>query len=155
MEHLYGYSTVIFKIYEVIMLKVNFHDSADDSLLKFAVIAARHNGRWVFCKHRDRITYECPGGHREIGEAINDTAKRELWEETGAVNYSLKDICAYSVTVDGTTTFGMLYYADIFDFEPLPQLEIERIEFFKELPDNWTYPLIQPKLIAKIKEIID
>ena len=137
------------------MLEVNFHDRADDSLHKFAVIAARHNGRWVFCKHRDRITYECPGGHREIGEAINDTAKRELWEETGAVNYSLKDICAYSVTVDGTTTFGMLYYADIFDFEPLPQLEIERIEFFKELPDNWTYPLIQPKLIAKIKEIID
>lgn len=137
------------------MLEVNFHDRADDSLHKFAVIAARHNGRWVFCKHRDRITYECPGGHREIGEAINDTAKRELWEETGAVNYSLKDICAYSVNVDGTTTFGMLYYADIFDFEPLPQLEIERIEFFKELPDNWTYPLIQPKLIAKIKEIID
>ena len=137
------------------MLKVNFHDSADDSLLKFAVIAARHNGRWVFCKHRDRIAYECPGGHREIGESINDTAKRELWEETGAVNYSLKDICAYSVTADGTTTFGMLYYADIFDFEPLPQLEIERIEFFKELPDNWTYPLIQPKLIAKVKEIID
>ena len=137
------------------MLKVNFHENADDSLIKFAVIAARHNGRWVFCKHRDRITYECPGGHRDIGEAINDTAKRELWEETGAVNYSLKDICAYSVTVDGTTTFGMLYYADIFDFEPLPQLEIERIEFFKELPDNWTYPLIQPKLIAKIKEIID
>ena len=137
------------------MLKVNFHENADDSLIKFAVIAARHNGRWVFCKHRDRITYECPGGHREIGEAINDTAKRELWEETGAVNYSLKDICAYSVNVDGTTTFGMLYYADIFDFEPLPQLEIERIEFFKELPDNWTYPLIQPKLIAKIKEIID
>ena len=137
------------------MLEVNFHDRADDSLHKFAVIAARHNGRWVFCKHRDRITYECPGGHREIGEAINDTAKREVWEETGAVNYSLKDICAYSVTVDGTTTFGMLYYADIFDFEPLPQLEIEKIEFFKELPDSWTYPLIQPKLIAKVKEIID
>ena len=137
------------------MLKVNFHDSADDNLLKFAVIAARHNGRWVFCKHRDRITYECPGGHRETGEDINDTAKRELWEETGAVNYSLKDICAYSVTVDGTTTFGMLYYADIFDFEPLPQLEIERIEFFKEFPYSWTYPLIQPKLIAKVKEIID
>ena len=137
------------------MLEVNFHDRADDSLHKFAVIAARHNGRWVFCKHRDRITYECPGGHREIGEAINDTAKRELWEETGAVNYSLKDICAYSVNVDGTTTFGMLYYADIFDFEPLPQLEIERIEFFKELPDSWTYPLIQQKLIAKVKEIID
>ena len=137
------------------MLKVNFHDSTDDILLKFAVIVARHNGRWVFCKHKERNTYECPGGHRETGENIRDTAKRELWEETGAVNYNLRDICVYSVTIDNTTTFGMLYYADIFEFESLAQLEIEKIEFFKELPDSWTYPLIQPKLIAKVKEIID
>lgn len=137
------------------MLKVNFHDKADDNLLKYAVIVARHKDRWVFCKHKERNTYECPGGHREIGEDITDTAKRELWEETGAVNYTLKDICAYSVTHDNITTYGMLYYADIFEFDSLPQLEIEKIEFFKELPDNWTYPLIQPKLIAKVKEIID
>jgi len=150
-----GYSTVTLNICEVIMLKVNFHDNADDNLLKFAVIAAQHNGRWVLCKHKERSTYECPGGHRECGENIDDTAKRELWEETGAVKYNLKTVCAYSVSVDNTETFGMLYYADIFEFDPLPPLEIEKIEFFKELPDNWTYPLIQPKLIAKIKEIID
>jgi len=149
-----GYSTVTLNICEVIMLKVNFHDSAEDSLLKFAVIVARYDGRWVFCKHKERNTYECPGGHRETDEDIVDTAKRELWEETGSVNYNLKDICAYSVTIDNITTFGMLYYADIFEFEPLPPLEIEKIEFFKELPDNWTYPLIQPKLIAKVQEII-
>ena len=143
-----------FNICEVIMLKVNFHNCADDNLLKFAVIVARHNGRWVFCKHKERNTYECPGGHRECGENIDDTAKRELWEETGAVNYNLIDICAYSVTIDNTTTFGMLYYADIFEFESLPPLEIEKIEFFKELPTNWTYPLIQPKLITKVQEII-
>ena len=137
------------------MLKVNFHDKTDDAMLKFAVIAARHNGRWVLCKHKDRSTYECPGGHREYAENIDDTAKRELWEETGAVKYDLKTVCVYSVSDVDTETFGMLYYADIFQFGELPQLEIEKIEFFKELPDNWTYPLIQPKLIAKVKEIVD
>ena len=44
------------------MTKVNFYDSIDDSMLKFAVIIAKHNGKWVFCKHRERSTWEVPGG---------------------------------------------------------------------------------------------
>ena len=66
------------------MLEVKFYDSVDDSLLKFAVIVSQSNGKWVFCKHKERDTYEVPGGHREAGESILETAKRELQEETGA-----------------------------------------------------------------------
>ena len=36
------------------MTKVNFYDSIDDSMLKFAVIIAKHNGKWVFCKHIEK-----------------------------------------------------------------------------------------------------
>ena len=39
------------------MTKVNFYDSINDSMLKFAVIIARHNGKWVFCKHKERNEY--------------------------------------------------------------------------------------------------
>ena len=63
------------------MLEVNFYDEVDDSLLKFAVIISKADGKWVFCKHKERDTYEIPGGHREEGELILDTAKRELREE--------------------------------------------------------------------------
>ena len=63
---------------EVPHMKVNFYEQVDDELLRFAVIIARHNGKWVFCKHRERDTYELPGGHREPGEQILDTARREL-----------------------------------------------------------------------------
>ena len=66
------------------MLEVKFYDSVDDSLLKFAVIVSQSNGKWVFCKHKERDAYEVPGGHREAGESILETAKRELQEETGA-----------------------------------------------------------------------
>ena len=59
------------------MTKVNFYDNIDDSMLKFAVIIARHNGKWVFCKHKERNTWEVPGGHRAANEDIIDTAKRE------------------------------------------------------------------------------
>ena len=40
------------------MTKVNSYDNIDDSMLKFAVIIARHNGKWVFCKHKERNTWE-------------------------------------------------------------------------------------------------
>ena len=60
------------------MLEVKFYEKVDDELLKFAVIISKHEEKWVFCKHKERNTYEIPGGHRENEESIMDTAKREL-----------------------------------------------------------------------------
>ncbi len=139
------------------MIEVRFYDSIDDKLLKFAVIISRTNGKWVFCKHKDRDTYEVPGGHREEGEDILTTAKRELREETGAMDFSIKQICVYSVKGrtrvnerDDEETFGMLFIADIASFEELHS-EIEQILITDHLIDNWTYPLIQPKLLEEAK----
>lgn len=140
------------------MVEVKFYDSVEDSLLKFAVIIAKSDGKWVFCKHRQRDTYEVPGGHREANETITETAKRELQEETGAVYFEIKPICVYSVkgktrvneNIDDET-FGMLFVADITSFENINS-EIEKIIIVDELVDNWTYPLIQPKLIAEAKK---
>ena len=135
--------------------EVKFYDSVEDSLLKFAVIIAKKDGKWVLCKHRDRNTYEVPGGHREPGETIMDTAKRELYEETGAIKYSIKPICVYSVTApdnfDGVETFGGLFYADIQELETELHSEIEKVFLFDDLPDQWTYPLIQPKLLEEFE----
>ncbi|MDD6794533.1 MAG: NUDIX domain-containing protein [Clostridiaceae bacterium] len=138
------------------MLKVNFYNEVEDVLLKFAVIIAKTDGKWVFCKHKERDTYEIPGGHREKGENIIETAKRELREETGAKDFSIKPICVYSVK--GKTrvnknnddeSFGMLYLADIFSFEKELHSEMEKIIITEELISNWTYPLIQPELIKE------
>ena len=137
------------------MIEVKFYENVDDSLLKFAVIIAKTDNKWVFCKHRERNTYEVPGGHREDGEEILETAKRELKEETGAVEFDIKPIGVYSVK--GKTrvneqldneSFGMLYYANIASFEELHS-EFETILITDKLVDNWTYPLIQPKLIEE------
>ena len=45
----------------------------------------------------------------------------------------------------------MLYVADIFLFEEIHS-EIETIIFTDELVDDWTYPLIQPKLIEEAQK---
>lgn len=139
------------------MVEVEFYDNVDDALLKFAVIIAKTNGKWVFCKHRERNTYEVPGGHRENGEDILTTARRELREETGAVDFTIKPICVYSVKgktrineSDDDESFGMLFLADIVSFEEIHS-EIERILITDELVDNWTYPLIQPKLLEEAR----
>lgn len=136
-------------------LKVKFYDSVDDSLLKFAVIIAKSNGKWVFCKHKERTTYELPGGHREKGETILDTAKRELQEETGAIEFQLTPVCVYSVTEKtrvnetGEETYGMLFLADISEFEKELHSEMEKVYLYERLPTEWTYPDIQPKLIEE------
>ena len=136
-------------------MEVKFYDEINDSLLKFAVIIAKNNGKWVFCKHKERETYELPGGHRENGEKIEDSARRELYEETGAVKFKLEPVCIYSVTgknrvnEEGNETFGKLFFAEIESFEHELHSEIEYIEIFDEFPKEWTYPEIQPCLIEE------
>lgn len=105
-------------------IMVKFYSYIDDhEKLKFAVICAKTEGKFVLCKHKMRDTLEFPGGHREAEEFIVDTAERELKEETGAKDFTL---------------------------EPFDS-EIEKIVITDTLPDNWTYPTIQPYLLKELK----
>lgn len=136
-------------------MSVQFYENINDELLKFAVIVAKTNDNWVFCKHKNRDTLEVPGGHREPSEDIIDTAERELVEETGAIDFDLKPVCVYSViekdNFNGEETFGLLCYADIKSFGEINS-EIEKIIITDELPNNWTYPTIQPYLLEELEK---
>lgn len=137
------------------MLQIQFYDSVPSELLLFAVIISKTDGKWVFCKHKERNTLEVPGGRREKGESILETARRELREETGAIDFRLLPVCVYSVKgknsinkTDEDISYGMLFVSEVFSFGEINS-EIERIVISEELPDNWTYPQIQPKLMAE------
>ena len=138
-------------------MEVRFRDDVEDSLLKFVVIIARFQGKWVFCKHRERDTYEMPGGHREAGETVLEAARRELAEETGAIDFRIWKIGAYSVTdknrvnESGEETFGMLFYAEIETAEDELHSEIESVKLFDGMPEKLTYPEIQPHLMRELQ----
>ena len=134
------------------MIEVKFYEEVPDELLEFAVIVSRYQDKWVYCKHRERDTLEVPGGHREEGEDIFDTAERELYEETGALGFKLKDMGIYSVINKGKETFGRLYFANIEEFTDLPPSEIEKVVLCEEMPKALTYPLIHPKLVDYVRQ---
>ena len=121
------------------------------------MIISKFGDKYVFCRHRDRSTWEFSGGHREEGEHPDETARRELWEETGATDFDLYQITPYSVAMDGEENFGMLYFAEIFSFGELPKLEMAEIKLSDELPEiqSWTYPLIQPKLLKEAERVME
>lgn len=120
----------------------------------FAVIAAQYQGKWIWVKHCKRDTWEIPGGHIEEGESADDAASRELIEETGATKFSIKPICDYFVNTGKKSGTSRLYLAIIDEIGPLPESEIERIEFFESLPEKLTHSEIQPILYKEILKSI-
>lgn len=137
-------------------MKIKFENKEDIEKIeyKYAIIFSRYKNKWVYCKHIKRNTWEIPAGTREIGESILETAKRELFEETGAVNFTIYEIGPYSVEMD-KKEYGFLFFADIVKLEKLPNFEIEKIEFFDREPRNLTYPIIQKVFFKKAMSWID
>ncbi|HCQ90643.1 MULTISPECIES: NUDIX hydrolase [unclassified Clostridium] len=121
----------------------------DDKELKFAVISTVYQGKWVYVRHSERSSWEIPGGHRELGETIDNTAKRELFEETGAKQFNMNPVCDYSMNDSNEKVFGRLFFCEISEMGILPISEIGEVKLFDELPKDLTYPKIQPYLYEK------
>jgi 8-oxo-dGTP diphosphatase len=133
-------------------MKVSFHEigSIDESLLGFVVIRANYKDKWLFVRHKERETWEMPGGHIEDGESINEAARRELYEETGAVEFEMEAVCDYSVTKEEGTTYGRAFNSNIIELGKLPEMEIGEIRLFDDIPEKLTYPYILNELFRAL-----
>jgi len=139
------------------MTKVSFNDPffLPDAKLTYSVISAKFESKWIFVRHQDRSTWEISGGHIEHGETSLEAARRELFEETGALKFNIDCVATYSVVKDGETGWGRLYIADVSELGPIPDIsEIAEISFSDHLPELLTYPDIQPHLFKRTVEFL-
>ncbi|MCL2361985.1 MAG: NUDIX domain-containing protein [Defluviitaleaceae bacterium] len=117
----------------------------------YSVIFARYGANWLFCRHKDRDTYEVPGGRIEPGESPYECARRELQEETGAVKFTIHPAFDYAVYRDDGSSNGQVFYADVETLGELPpDSEMVEVQEFHTIPDKMTYPAIQPVLYKEL-----
>ena len=108
----------------------------------YVCIEAHTENGWILCFHGRRKSWECPGGHVEAGETPMEAARRELYEETGALDYDLRPVWDYrQYTEDGTFhNNGRVYYAEVRSCGPLPACsEMTEIRCFPALTDDVRY----------------
>jgi 8-oxo-dGTP diphosphatase len=137
------------------MTEVKFYDPSYEPVgaFTYSVISAKYGGRWIFVRHQKRDTWEIAGGHIDQGETSYDAARRELMEETGALRFDLECVATYSVTKDGNTGYGRLFFAEVYELGDIPDIsEIAEIILLDTIPGNLTYPDIQPFLFRRTTE---
>jgi 8-oxo-dGTP diphosphatase len=133
---------------------INFHELDKKVDLQFSVIVTKDQKGFVYVKHQNRNTWEIPGGHIEAGESALDAANRELIEETAAKDYTIQEVCLYSVTIEDRTTYGGLFYAEISSYHSSLEFEISEVQSFEHIPTDLTYPKIQPLLLNKVVSVL-
>jgi len=139
------------------MTEVKFFDPSfsPEVTLTYSVIAAKYGNGWLYVRHHKRKTWEIPGGHIEKDETADEAARRELMEETGALDFTIECVSTYSVLKNGETGYGRLYLAEISTLGPVPDTsEIAEVKIMDSLPENLTHPDIQPYLYQRVLEYI-
>ena len=121
---------------------------------KYVVILSAYNGTLLLSRHRDRTTWETQGGHIEAGESPLDAAKRELFEESGAVDFDITYGFDYRAGDDDGYADGAVFLARIRTCGSIPDSEMAEVRTFDALPPDemLTYPGITPILYRHAKE---
>ena len=120
---------------------------------KYVVVLSRYRGKILLSRHRDRSTWETQGGHIEPGETPLEAARRELFEESGALEFDIRPVFDYWAGDDKSGASGQVFAAEIRRLGPMPNSEMAEVRTFDQVPPNVTYPAITPEIFASLEEM--
>ncbi|MBE6640547.1 MAG: NUDIX domain-containing protein [Ruminococcaceae bacterium] len=120
-----------------------------------SVIVEDERGRVLLQLRSDNHCWGYCGGSVDLGEEVEEAAKRELYEETGLVANSLslfgvfsgKDTHYVYPNGDEVYNIDIVYICKDYCGDPVPQKgEVDELKFFElsELPENISPPIIKP-----------
>lgn len=110
---------------------------------RFVVMLSRMDGQFLLSRHRARTTWQNQGGHIEPGETPIEAARRELFEESGALDYDIAPLCDYQFPHGA----AMVFTANIRRLGQLPESEIAQTRLFDAMPAELTYPYESAELL--------
>ncbi|QED49052.1 RNA deprotection pyrophosphohydrolase [Cytobacillus dafuensis] len=93
-------------------VRLSYKPGSFDKLPEHVLVICKLGDKWLLTNHSKR-GLEFPGGKVEIGESLEEAARREVMEEAGATISKLQFIGEYEVTQDGTTFVKAIFYGII------------------------------------------
>jgi len=131
--------------------KISALDTMDD--YTYTVIFCRYQEQWLYCRAKERDTFETAGGRVEPSEEILEAAKRELFEETGAITYDITPAFDYSTRRAGHEKFthGQVFFAEIHELGDMPAFEMAEVKTFDTIPNKMRFPEILPVLFKAMQ----
>ena len=121
----------------------------------YVVICSFYKDKIILSRQKKKQTWETQGGHIETGETPIETAKRELFEESGIRNAELIPICDYYGYDADSHANGMVFAANVHEMGDLPDSEMAEVKAFSHMPEELSYPLVTPLLFEEARKRIE
>ena len=109
--------------------------------IEFVNCVAHQQSQILCCKWRDTDIWVLPGGRVNPGETAEETAHRELLEETGATLKNLEVLCYIHCFMYNLEYWGIAYLGEIETLGTTSDLdEVSEAKLFTDFPENLSNP---------------
>lgn len=98
-------------------VELAFKQRAFPDAAKHVLVICQHGDKWLLTNHKKR-GLEFPGGKVEPSETLEEAARRETFEETGAVLGDLQFVAEYKVTDQKGTFVKAVFWGVVKEIDP-------------------------------------